>query len=193
MVNHYALNRQAGFSSSTNQKSTDTCGKFSNHGVRQMHRSFRNQRTISLRRAASTTRRCSNSCSRLLPANRAAASNAARASAKRPSLQSRSPRTLSQQMIVLQRRLACQSVHDRERGRRPLGHADRNRAVELDDRRAHQRRQFGVELRDARPLRFIGRARLWRDRRRSPPAARRTRRAPPSSCARASAASPRRI
>ena len=44
---------------------------------------------------ASAARRFNNCCSRLLPASAAAASNAARASAKRPSLQSRSPRTLS--------------------------------------------------------------------------------------------------
>ncbi len=169
--------------------STGCCSGNDNPSVRGMHRSFRNQRAAFLhrplrRRAVSTVpvRAC-------CPASRAAISNAARASAKRPSLQSRSPRTLSQQMIVLQRGLACQSVHDRERGRRPLGHADRNRAVELDDRRAHQRRQFGIEPCDARPLRFIGRGGsgvTGDDRRlqRVEP------RPPPSSCARASANKP---
>jgi FAD binding domain len=47
-----------------------------------------------LARAASDARRLSRSCSRLLPASAAAASNAARASSWRPSLWSRSPRTL---------------------------------------------------------------------------------------------------
>ena len=44
-----------------------------------------------------------------------------------------------QQMIGLQRRLVRQAVHDRERRCRALGHADRDRAVEFDDGRAHQR------------------------------------------------------
>ena len=44
---------------------------------------------------AAAARHFSSCCSRLLPASRAAISNAARPSARRPSLQSRSPRTLS--------------------------------------------------------------------------------------------------
>src|SRR4030081_556379 len=43
-----------------------------------------------------------------------------------------------QEMISLQRRLVRKAVHEDERRCRALGHADRHRAVELDNRRAHE-------------------------------------------------------
>ena len=64
-----------------------------------------------------------------------------------------------QQMIGLQHRLVHETVHDRKRGRRPLDLAHRNRAVEFDHRRGHQRRKLSVEFRDPRPGRFIRRFR----------------------------------
>ena len=48
-------------------------------------------------------------------------------------------------MIGFERRLVREAVHDDERRFRPLGHADGNRAVEFDDRRAHERRQLRIK------------------------------------------------
>src|SRR5260221_9333397 len=60
-----------------------------------------------------------------------------------------------QQMIGFQRRLVRETLHDRKRHLRAVGHADRYRAIEFDHRRTHQGRKLGVKLCDARPWRLI--------------------------------------
>ena len=125
------------------------------------------------------------------PRRRAASANPVRACCRRGSPRLRTRRappskrpSLLQQVAANARQQVIGSSAPARRARRstiasaaagPFGHADRDRAVELDDRRAHQRRQLGIEPGDARPVGRIGRAQRWRDRRRSPPAARRSR------------------
>jgi hypothetical protein len=51
-----------------------------------------------------------------------------------------------QQVIALERRLAREAVHDRQRDCRSFGNANGDRAVEFDDGRGHYRHQFRIEF-----------------------------------------------
>ena len=126
-------------------------------------------------RTASVARRFNNSCSRLLPV-RLRPARTRTCFVKTAEFLQQIAANARQQMIGFQRRLVREPVNDRKRGCRTLGHADRHRAVELDDRRAHQRRQFGVEFRRYAASRSRRTCLRWHDRRRSPPAAHRSRR-----------------
>jgi hypothetical protein len=97
-----------------------------------------------------------------------------------------------QQVVALERRLRGQRVDELEAGRRAERHRDRDRAVQLHDRRRRELGERVVERRDARPVGLLGGAPA-RGRRRSRPAARTGPSAPPSASARASAARPRRM
>src|SRR5262245_41201187 len=62
-----------------------------------------------------------------------------------------------QEMIVLQRRFLGQRVDQLEPGSRTVRHPDRDRAIELHDRRWHDPGERIVERRDASPV-----GPLWR-------------------------------
>ena len=122
----------------------------------------------------------------------AARSNSLRASSIRPSLNRKSPRTLGQQVVVLERRLIGELIDELEPGLRPESEGIGHRAVELDHRRRRDLAERHIERRDLRPIGFARRARprmARRDRclQRVGPARL------PMPSARSSAVSPRRI
>ena len=101
------------------------CGRPSGFSSGQVRRSHQHMAWESplfassiIGRAAAAARSSSSSRSRALRVSEAARSNSSRASSKRPSLASRSPRTLGKQVVVLERR-APTSAHRRARGPRP--------------------------------------------------------------------------
>ena len=103
--------------------------------------------------------------SRALFVSAAARANSVWASSRRPSLTSRSPRTLGSRWYVLQRRLAGQSVHDRQPLGRAEGHGHGHGPVQLHHRRRGDLGQGVVEGGDARPVGLSAwRARAWQAR-----------------------------
>ncbi len=62
-------------------------------------------------------------------------------------------------MVRFQRRFCGERVDQFETGRRAVGHADRNRAIERHHGRGHELRERVVERGDALPIRCFRRAR----------------------------------
>jgi hypothetical protein len=90
-------------------------------------------------------------CSRMLPVSAAAASNAARA-LEAAEFVEQVASNAGQQVIGFERGLIRKLVHDRQRHFRALGHPDGDRAVEVDNGRAHHLGQLRIEPGNARPV-----------------------------------------